>query len=82
MTSNTRIPPGPKQPTIVIAGVFCSPGVGTATGMSVETIGAISGLIGLGAAVLTGALWDSPLVAALLRLQKNFGSQGRHAMPR
>jgi hypothetical protein len=50
--------------------------------MSTETIVAVSGLIGLGAAVFTGALWDSPLVSALFRLRKNLRSQGRHAMPR
>ena len=50
--------------------------------MGSETIVAVSGLIGLGAAVLTGALWDSPLVTALLRLRENLRSQGRHAMPR
>jgi hypothetical protein len=50
--------------------------------MSNETIVAVSGLIGLGAAVLTGALWDSPPVVALLRLPENLRSQGRHAMPR
>jgi hypothetical protein len=32
--------------------------------------------------VLTGALWDSPLVSALFRLRENLRSQGRHAMPR
>jgi hypothetical protein len=50
--------------------------------MSTETIVAVSGLIGLGAAVFTGALWDSPLVRALFRLRENLRSQGRHAMPR
>ena len=55
---------------------------GTGEGMGSETIVAVSGLIGLGAAVLTGALWDSPPVSALLRLRENLRSQGRHAMPR
>ena len=50
--------------------------------MSSETVVAASGLICLGAAVLTGAIWDGPLVAASWRLVENFRSQGRHAMPR
>ena len=50
--------------------------------MSSETIVAASGLVALGAAVLTGAIWDSPLVDAMFRLQENLRSQGRHAMPR
>lgn len=66
---------------------LCAPGffisdAGTGEGMGSETIVAVSGLVGLGAAVLTGALWDSPLVSALLRLRENLRSQGRHAMPR
>ena len=55
---------------------------GTGVVMSSETIVAVSGLIGLGAAALTGALWDSPLVPAFFRLRENLRSQGRHAMPR
>jgi len=43
--------------------------------MGSETIVAVSGLIGLGAAVFTGALWDSPPVSALLRLRENLRSQ-------
>jgi hypothetical protein len=50
--------------------------------MSSETIVAASGLIGLGAAVVTGAIWDSSLVTAPLRLVENLRSEGRHAMPR
>jgi hypothetical protein len=50
--------------------------------MSNETIVAASGLIALAAAVLTGAIWDSPLVAVSLRVVENLRSQGRHAMPR
>jgi hypothetical protein len=50
--------------------------------MSSETIVAASGLIGLGAVVLTGAIWDGPLVTGSLRLLENLRSQGRHAMPR
>ena len=62
--------------------VLCGAGAGTGDVMSNETIVAVSGLIGLGAAVLTGALWDSRPVVALLRLPENLRSQGRHAMPR
>ena len=62
--------------------VFFISDAGTGEGMGSETIVGVSGLIGLGAAVLTGALWDSPLVSALLRLRENLRSQGRHAMPR
>ena len=51
-------------------------------GMSGETIDALSGLIGLGGAVVTGTLWDNPSVAALFRLRATFGPHGRHAMPR
>jgi hypothetical protein len=50
--------------------------------MSSEAIVAASGLIALGAAVLTGSIWDSAMVAASLRLLENRRSQGRHAMPR
>jgi hypothetical protein len=50
--------------------------------MDVDTIGAISGFVGLGVTTLTGALWDSPLATALFRLRNNIGSQGRRAMPR
>jgi hypothetical protein len=35
--------------------------------MNSDTIIAMSGLIGLAGAVLTGALWDTPLVMAPLR---------------
>jgi hypothetical protein len=66
----------------VCARVFFISDAGTAEGMGSEMIVAVSGLIGLGAAVLTGALWDSPLASALLRLRENLRSQGRHAMPR
>jgi hypothetical protein len=62
--------------------VLYVPGAGTGEIMSSETIVAASGLIALGAAVLTGAIWDSALVGASLRLLENFRSQGRHAMPR
>ena len=49
--------------------------------MSSETIVAASGLIGLGAVVVTGAIWDAPLLVASLRLVENLRSEGRHAMP-
>jgi hypothetical protein len=55
---------------------------GTGYVMSSETIVAASGLIGLGAVVVTGAIWDVPLVAASLRLVQNLRTEGRHAMPR
>jgi hypothetical protein len=55
---------------------------GTDHVMSSETIVAASGLIGLGAVVVTGAIWDVPLVAASLRLVQNLRTEGRHAMPR
>jgi hypothetical protein len=62
--------------------VLFIPTGGTGYGMSSETIVAASGLIGLGAVVVTGAIWDVPLVAASLRLVENLRSEGRHAMPR
>jgi hypothetical protein len=62
--------------------VLYIPPAGTGVVMSSETIVAVSGLIGLGAAALTGALWDSPLVTAFFGLRDNLRSQGRHAMPR
>jgi len=37
---------------------------GTDVGMNTDTIVAMSGLMGLAAAVLTGALWGTPLVTA------------------
>jgi len=55
---------------------------GTGHIMTSETIVAASGLIGLGAVVVTGAIWDAPLVAGSLRLVENLRSEGRHAMPR
>jgi hypothetical protein len=42
-------------------------GGGTAASMNSDTIIAMSGLMGLAAAVLTGALWDTPLVMAPFR---------------
>ncbi len=50
--------------------------------MSGDTLFAMMGLMSLVAAVLTGALWDSPLVAASLQVGRNFRAEGRHAMRR
>ena len=41
--------------------------VGTDAGMNSETIIAMSGLLALAAAALTGAMWDTPLVMATFR---------------
>ncbi|WP_347683297.1 hypothetical protein [Mycobacterium sp. B14F4] len=47
--------------------------------MNADTIIAMAGLVALGAAAFTGAIWDSPLVASpSLRRQRPYG---RHAMP-
>jgi hypothetical protein len=81
MSSHTGIPPAPINRQS-LAGGSLRPGVGTGTGMDVDTIGAISGFVGLGVTTLTGALWDSPLATALFRLRNNIGSQGRRAMAR
>ena len=40
---------------------------GTDAGMNTDTIVAMSGLMGLAAAVLTGALWGTPFVTASFR---------------
>jgi len=45
-------------------GVSLAPVAGTGAGMDTDTIIAMSGLTGLAAAVLTGALWDTPIVTA------------------
>jgi hypothetical protein len=47
--------------------VLTRAGVGTDTRMNSDTLIAMSGLMGLAAAVLTGALWGSPLVTASFR---------------
>jgi hypothetical protein len=47
--------------------------------MDSETLIAGSGLIALSAAVLTGALWDTPISKAVIGF---FRSDGRHAMSR
>lgn len=48
-------------------GVSRARGAGTATGMNSDTVIAMWGLMGLAAAVLTGALWGTPLVMAPFR---------------
>jgi len=50
--------------------------------MANEAFFTTAGLFGLFVAMLTGALWDTPLVTAASRLRRDFRSQGRHAMPR
>jgi hypothetical protein len=47
--------------------------------MANEALFATAGLFGLFVAMLTGALWDTPLVASPIR---HFRSEGRHTMPR
>ena len=47
--------------------VSASRGGGTETGMNSDTIIAMSGLLGLAAAVVTGAVWDTRLVMAPFR---------------
>jgi hypothetical protein len=71
-----------RQAIDVSPDVLDTSDTGTGDGMSNETIVAASGLIALGTAALTGAIWDSPLVTTSLRLLDNLRSQGRHAMPR
>ena len=44
-----------------------APVTGTGAGMNTDTIVAMSGLMGLAAAVLTGALWGTPFVTASFR---------------
>ena len=41
--------------------VSLAPVTGTGAGMNTDTIVAMSGLMGLAAAVLTGAVWDTPI---------------------
>ncbi len=48
--------------------------------MDPDTLVAMAGLTALGAAVFTGAIWDSPLVSAPVRLSRQ-RPDGRHAMP-
>ena len=49
--------------------------------MANEALFATAGLVGLFVAMLTGALWDSPVASRLLILSDNLRSHGRHAMP-
>lgn len=49
--------------------------------MDPDTLVAMAGLTALGAAVFTGAIWDSPLVTATTRLGKHDRPYGKHAMP-
>jgi hypothetical protein len=53
--------------------------VGTDNGMDSETLIAGSGLIALSAAVLTGALWDTPISRAALGFLRE---ERRQSMPR
>jgi hypothetical protein len=48
--------------------------------MSGDTIIAMTGLMGLAAAGLAGALWDGPLVTALFRGERVLPVECRHAM--
>jgi hypothetical protein len=48
--------------------------------MANEALFATAGLMGLFIAMLTGALWDSALVAACARVLANANTYGRHAM--
>ncbi|OBG95468.1 hypothetical protein A5698_15385 [Mycobacterium sp. E136] len=48
--------------------------------MDPDTLVAMAGLTALGAAVFTGAIWDSPLVTAPARLTRQ-RPYGKHAMP-
>jgi hypothetical protein len=54
--------------------------VGTCKGMSGEILFAMTGVIGLVVAVLTGALWDSPVANAPFRIRRHMRTEGRHAM--
>jgi hypothetical protein len=47
--------------------VLSRAGAGTDTRMNSDTLIAMAGLMGLAAAVLTGALWGSPVVTASFR---------------
>lgn len=48
--------------------------------MNADTIIPMAGLVALGAAVVTGAIWDSPLVSAPSRVLRRQRPHGRHAM--
>jgi hypothetical protein len=49
--------------------------------MNADTIIAMAGLVALGAAAFTGAIWDSPLVSSTARVGRRHQPYGRHAMP-
>lgn len=49
--------------------------------MSADTIVAMAGLVALGAAAFTGAVWDSPLVSSAALLGRRQQPYGRHARP-
>lgn len=51
------------------------------TAMNADTMIAMAGLVALGAAAFTGAIWDSPLVSAPSRPARRQRPYGRHAMP-
>ncbi|WP_156616957.1 hypothetical protein [Mycobacterium sp. 852014-52144_SCH5372336] len=55
--------------------------MGNHNGMDPDTLVAMAGLTALGAAVFTGAVWDSPLVSAPARLGRQQRPYGKHAMP-
>ncbi|ULE33376.1 hypothetical protein [Mycobacterium sp. IDR2000157661] len=49
--------------------------------MNADTIIAMAGLVALGAAAFTGAIWDSPLVSSAALFGRRQHPYGRHAMP-
>lgn len=49
--------------------------------MNADTIIAMAGLVALGAAAFTGAIWDSPLVSSDALFGRRQQPYGRHAMP-
>ncbi len=57
------------------------PVVGMPRDMNADTMIAMAGLMALGAAAFTGAIWDSPLVVAAAQPERRQRSRGRHAMP-
>lgn len=49
--------------------------------MNADTITAMAGMVALGAAAFTGAIWDSPLVSSPALWGRRQRPYGRHAMP-
>lgn len=47
--------------------------------MNPDTMIAAAGLFSLGIAALTGAVWDSPVLTAPLRVGRQHRTSGRHA---